>query len=466
MTVYILGLDGLDLQLVERSKMSRILEKQGLGGKGLESVTPPITVPAWACSFSGLTPDRLECFDFQSLDLEERRFVPVNRERFNAYGYWNYTQKSSALFDVPGADRPDLDGCFVGGIFDFGEMVTKPVDLSKRIRESLGRPELQNMEDLDSEAERLAEARRIFGFRADVLNWLVGNTDEDVYFSVFRLPDTTMHHTDSPEEMTRSYDVVAEFLDEFLEKNVSEEDDVLIVSDHGAVKFDREFHINSWLEREGFLKQEGKDSSIIEDLVFRVADLGRRLGLRDLLVRFNEISKKTVDADFSPGKSEVMESLDWDETEAFAYVTGVCAYGGIWINDGRLGGVVNDVEGKKTEIAGKLRDREEVVWVKDSADVYTNPSEGFPSLVVSLRERTKFESSLHPKIVSEVCGFMHRKQGFVASNRELRDEPELVDLATTVLHLLGDTAPEHMDGESMLKSEVKEESKETSGIDF
>jgi hypothetical protein len=35
--------------------------------------------------------------------------VPVNRERFNSEGYWNRSRKSSALFDVPGADRPELD---------------------------------------------------------------------------------------------------------------------------------------------------------------------------------------------------------------------------------------------------------------------------------------------------------------------------------------------------------------------
>jgi predicted AlkP superfamily phosphohydrolase/phosphomutase len=131
MTLIVLGLDGLDKEMVEKSKVSKFVDSQGLLDRGLDSVAPPITVPAWASGFSGLRPDRLVCFDFQSLDLEEKEFVPVNRERFNSEGYWNYSKKSSALFDVPGADRPEMDGCFVGGIFDFGEVVMAPLHLSR-----------------------------------------------------------------------------------------------------------------------------------------------------------------------------------------------------------------------------------------------------------------------------------------------------------------------------------------------
>ncbi len=466
MSLIVLGLDGFDREMVERSKVSDFLEGQELFERGLNSVVPPITVPAWACSFSGLRPDRLDCFDFQSLDLEEKEFVPVNRESFNLKGYWNHTIESSALFDVPGADRPELDGCFVGGIFDFGEVVTVPEDLSEELLQEFGAPKLRNMEELRSEEERREEAVRIFEFRREILEWLVENRDEDVYFPVFRLPDTTMHHTDSEEDMLEAYNRVASLLESFFEEYVDEEDDVIIVSDHGAVRYEREFHANAWLEENGFLVRKGGRQSLFEDIVLSVADVGRKLGLRDFLVKLNSLAERTVDKDFSPGKSNLMESLEWEKTEAFAYVTGVCAYGGIWINDERLEGVVDEVESKKSEIARRLEARDEVVWVRDSAEVYEDPPESFPDLVVRLDERTKFESSLHPKVVSEVSGFMHRKQGFVASNRELRDDSELVDLAPTILHLLGDTVPEHMDGKSMLKGGVEKESKETSGIDF
>jgi predicted AlkP superfamily phosphohydrolase/phosphomutase len=451
---------------VEDSRVGNVLEEHGLGVRGLESVVPPVTVPAWACGFSGLSPDSLECFDFQSLDFDESEFLPVKREVFNHEGYWNYADESSTLFDVPGADRPEMDGCFVGGVFDFGEVVTEPEGLAERLEKEVGSPDIRRMGKLGSEEERRGEARRIFQFRTEVLEWLVENRDEEVFFSVFRLPDTMMHHTDSEREMVRSYDEVADFLGEFLEEFVNENDSMVVASDHGAVRYEKEFHANAWLEERGLLVREEGSESLMDDLVLSVADFGRKLGLRDFLVRLNSLAERTVDKDFSPGKSEVMDSIDWDETEAFAYVTGVCAYGGIWINDERLGGVVDEVEDKRSEIVRKLESEDEVVWVRGSADVYVDPPENFPDLVVRLDERTKFESSLHPKTMSEVSGFMHRKQGFVASDRELVDDPELIDLAPTILHLLGDTVPEHMEGESMLKGKVEKEAKETSGIDF
>jgi predicted AlkP superfamily phosphohydrolase/phosphomutase len=464
--VYVIGLDGLDHELISGGPIQSILEKYDVGFNQMESVVPPITVPAWACGFSGLEPDRLECFDFQYLGEETKRFAPVNREKLSCHGYWNHTQYASALFDVPGATEPGDDGCYVGGIFDFGEMDTIPEKLKGELREDVGSTEIKNIAEMGSEIKRREEAQRIFDFRREIFEWLVENRDEDVLFPVFRLPDTTMHHTDSEDDMLDAYDRVASFLERFFEHHIDEEDDVIIVSDHGAVRYEREFHANAWLEENGFLVRKGGRQSLFEDIVLSVADVGRKLGLRDFLVKLNSLAERTVDKDFSPGKSNLMESLEWEKTEAFAYVTGVCAYGGIWINDERLEGVVDEVESKKSEIARRLEAREEVVWVRDSAEVYEDPPESFPDLVVRLDERTKFESSLHPKTVSEVSGFMHRKQGFIASNRELRDEPELVDLAPTILDILGDTVPKHMEGESMLRGEVEEESKETSGIDF
>lgn len=51
---------------MENSRVGEVLGDYGLEVRGLESV-----VPAWACGFSGLRPDRLEYFDFQSLDLRK-----------------------------------------------------------------------------------------------------------------------------------------------------------------------------------------------------------------------------------------------------------------------------------------------------------------------------------------------------------------------------------------------------------
>jgi predicted AlkP superfamily phosphohydrolase/phosphomutase len=458
-------MDGLDLELAEKSGLVEALEKKGLECRVFESVVPPVTVPAWACGFSGLEPDSVGAFDFQSLDLEERDFSPVSPEKLAGHGYWNHTRKTSALFDVPSAGQPELDGCAVGGAFQLGKLEAQPEDLAEEIESAVDEEPPRDMEHMGSEAERRKEIRRIFRFRTQVLEWLVENRNEDIYFPVFRIPDTTMHHTDSEDDMMEVYGLVEDFLEAFLEEGVGEDDDVIVVSDHGSVRFEREFHANAWLEENGFLETRSDSVSWLDSLVFRVADLGRRLGLRDLLVRMNELAKSNTGKDFSPDSSDVTDALDWGRSEAFAYVTGVCAYGGIWLNDERLGGVVEYRGEKKQEIARELEKEDFVKKVHDADELYSRRPEEFPDLVVELREDTKFDSSLHPDTVSEVSGFMHRRNGFIASNREL-EEGRMPDLAPTILHLVDSSVPEHMQGGSMLKEKAESEAKEMSGLDF
>jgi hypothetical protein len=161
-----------------------------------------------------------------------------------------------------------------------------------------------------------------------------------------------------------------------------------------------------------------------------------------------------------------MEQTDFDSTRAFGYVTGVCAYGGIWVNDERMGGGVENVEKVKQKIISAIETREKVIEAHDANELYNERPENFPDIVVELEEDTKFTSSFHPDVISNVSGFMHRKSGFVASNRDLSREPCLKDVAPTILHMKNEPVPEHMEGESMLISDEDRESSETAGLEF
>jgi|GEM_PF-6195761 hypothetical protein len=61
---------------------------------------------------------------------------------------------------------------------------------------------------------------------------------------------------------------------------------------------------------------------------------------------------------------------------------------------------------------------------------------------------------------------MHRKRGVVASTVELDDRDlSLVDLGPTILHLLGERVPEHLQGCSMLVEQQETESGDVAGLD-
>jgi predicted AlkP superfamily phosphohydrolase/phosphomutase len=464
-TVYVIGLDGLDKEILTESRLAQVLGENGMRVRGLESTTPPITVPAWACGFSGLEPDQVDTISFQELDFDNKEFVQANRKKFDRHGYWNHSRGSSALFDVPGTVEPDVDGCCVSGVFDYGELNSVPGGLAERIRSEVGPP------DMDfgvGEEESRREAKEAFRYRWKIFEWLLENRDEEVYFPVFRLTDTMMHSTDSGEDMLEAYDLVADKLSVFFDREVDEGDDVLVVSDHGAVKAEKRFYVNRWLEDNGFLVREDKaHNSVLRRLALRLADVGHRLGVRDLMVRINRRAQGMGADDLGPRKTEVMNSVDWSSTEAFAHFADVSAFSGIWLNDDRLSGVVTDRNRTKKRIVDGLENRPEVAHVHDSRTLYEDPPTHFPDLVLELKESSKASVGFHPKTISDVEGYMHRKQGVIASTAELEQRDlRLVDLGPTVLHMLNQPAPDLMQGTSMVVDGQDTESEDIAGIEF
>ncbi|MBC5792923.1 MAG: alkaline phosphatase family protein [Nanohaloarchaea archaeon] len=472
MTTYIIGMDGMDKQIVEEN-IEEFPNLSELTITGLESVTPPITVPAWACSFSGLNPDKLETFDFQMVDVKTYEFSPANHEFLQKKGFWNYWNDSSTIFSIPGTETPKLDGYSLGGFFDLENLETHPESLRDEIEEEIGEIEITNMFDLNSEKERREAAYHNFEVRKKIFDLLL-EKNSDVYFPVFRLPDTMMHHTDSEKHMVESYREVDSFVGELRDK-MSEDDNLLIVSDHGAVKAKRRFFINTWLKQNGFAKQkEGEENSFLDDLAMKLGDIGQRLGFRDLLVKLNNLAQEKAGKNFAPRKTKALDSMAWQETEAFSYMTGVCAYAGIWINDERFSkGVVENTQEKKQEIASELEKRKEVNKVRFREEVYEEDIEKFPDLIVEFYEDTKAALGFHPEVTASVSSYMHRKEGvLMAEGSNIVDsdeEAELIDLAPTLLHLHDYPVPNHMDGEVLemvKKGDVEKEVSEVAGLDI
>lgn len=464
MTTYLLGMDGMDKQVIE-DHIEKFPNLAKLNIQGLESITPPITVPAWACSFSGLDPDKVGSFDFQ-MPSEDYSFSPVSHRNFTSKGFWNHWNDKTALMDIPGAGAPELDGYSVGGFFHFGSLGTYPEELKEEMEQDLGKVEIKKMGQIDSEKKCRKEAYSIFETRKEVFEWL-RKKDADVYFTVFRLPDTMMHHTDREKHLVEAYREVDEYVGKVMSE-IEEEDNLLVFSDHGAVQADKRFFINTWLRENGFLRQkEEEENSLLDNLAYKVGDIGQRLGFRDLLVYLNNISQKTVEKDFAPRKGKALDSIDFESSKAFSYMTGVCAYSGIWVNDDRFEkGIVEDTEKVKEEIKDKLEERSEVRKVHRREELYETDPEMFPDLVVEFYEDHKVALGFHPEVVTEVTNYMHRKEGVLLSNLELEAGAELIDIAPTLLHLHDYPVPDGLDGKVLLDEEAKSQDRDVAGIDI
>lgn len=149
-------------------------------------------------------------------------------------------------------------------------------------------------------------------------------------------------------------------------------------------------------------------------------------------------------------------------------MTGVCAYGGIWINNNRFEkGIVEDTEEVKQSIIEELEERKEVVKVHRREDLYDKDVDMFPDLVVELDEKYKIALGFHPEIVTKVGSYMHRKEGVLMVNRDIENlDADLIDIAPTLLHLHGYPVPNNFDGKVLFEERnVETEDEDVAGLD-
>ncbi len=440
----ILGLDGLDPYFVEehREELPHLA-----GGSVLESTLPPITVPAWASSFTGRKPEKLDRFDFQVIDFDSYDFTPEPHTGFFGKEFWSYMDGKAAIADVPGADLREIDGWMMAGLFDVSEDSSHPPELVNEMEEELGDIQIEGLENYDTEKERREAAFSFFERRKDMLYWLLDSRDADVYFTVFRLPDTMMHHCSNDRQMLEAYKKCDEMVSELKERDV----DMLVVSDHGAVKATRRFSVNTWLQENGFLEQKaGENRSRLKNLALRAAEFAERFGFRDYLVWANERYRDVAGEEFVDRNLD-LDTVDWSRTEAFSYMTGVCRYSGIWVNDDRFSnGAVEDREAKKQEIKQEMEKHELVERVLTKEEAFAVDAETFPDLVAVLGGKVKNDSDIKPSVTGKISSYMHRRDGYIATHGDVFSDvesAELIDLAPTVLHYFGNAVPEEMDGD-------------------
>jgi len=278
MKILVIGLDGGAPELLfgdERLSNFRRLMEIGCYGR-LESVIPPITVPAWMCMATSQDPGSLGVYGFRNrTDHSYNGFGVVNSKSIKDLTLWDQMAREGGranIIGVPPSYPPRkvngvCVGCFLTpdtGAYEY----TSPPAVKDRIRNLVG--------DYPVDVK---------GFRTHRKDWLLGEiyVMSHKHFAVvrdlmrrskwdymqfveigpdrlqhgfwkFHDPHHILHEPDNPyPEAIRDY---YRYLDEevgTLLDLLDEETAVLVVSDHGAQRLDGGFCVNEWLVREGLL---------------------------------------------------------------------------------------------------------------------------------------------------------------------------------------------------------------------
>jgi predicted AlkP superfamily phosphohydrolase/phosphomutase len=278
MKICVLGLDCAAPEVVfgdERLVNLRRLMDAGMYGR-LESVVPPITVPAWMCMSTSQDPGSLGVYGFRNrTDYSYDKLGFANSASIKALAIWDQLAregKKSIIIGVPPNYPPRrINGISIGCFLtpdtiknDF----TYPASIKTKLNELVGEYPVDVKSFRTDRKDWLKEEIfRMSEKQWKVVRWLISEQKWD-YFHFVDIGLDRMHHGfwnyfDEKHvqfEPGNPYqNAIPEYylwLDEQIGSVLELLDNdtiVLVVSDHGAQRLDGGFAINEWLIREGLL---------------------------------------------------------------------------------------------------------------------------------------------------------------------------------------------------------------------
>jgi predicted AlkP superfamily phosphohydrolase/phosphomutase len=278
MKICVLGLDCCAPDVIfqdERLVNIRRLMDIGLYGR-LESVVPPITVPAWMCMTTSQDPGSLGVYGFRNrTDYSYEKLAFANSNSIKTHAIWDQLAregKKSIIVGLPPNFPPRrINGISVGCFLTpdtTKDEFTHPPNIKAKINELVGEYPVDVKNFRTDRKDWLRD--EIFAMSRkqwQVVKWLLKEQEWD-YFHYVDIGLDRVHHgfwnyfdkKHVQYEPGNPYEnVIPDYylwLDEQIGsvmEMLDEETILLVVSDHGAQRLDGGIAVNEWLIREGLL---------------------------------------------------------------------------------------------------------------------------------------------------------------------------------------------------------------------
>jgi predicted AlkP superfamily phosphohydrolase/phosphomutase len=277
--VMIIGLDCAEPSLVLGPWLDELEALRGLAERGaygpLTSVIPPITVPAWSCMMTSRTPGDLGVYGFRNrADRSYDGLFIANASAIEESRLWDLLArrgKRSLVIGVPGTyPVRALHGVMVADFLtpSIAQQYTFPPVLRREIEQLVGEyvfdcPNFRT----DDKDDLLRQVYEMTDKRFAVAEHLLTKEPWD-FFAMVEIGVDRMHHgfwkymdpehrkhpgPNRYEHAILDYHRHVDALVGRLLAFADEETAVLVVSDHGAKRMDGGIRVNEWLRREGFL---------------------------------------------------------------------------------------------------------------------------------------------------------------------------------------------------------------------
>ena len=263
MQVLVIGLDGVCLPVLdavgEHGRLPRLEDLRSTSAVApLESQLPPWTPSAWPSMYTGVNPGKHGVYDFHRFDGYD--WDVVNRSHVREFAIWELLSRhgfSSVVVNVPVTHPPEpFDGALVPGYTAPEGATCNPSGLFSDLERALDRYSIYG-ETLDrgtTGADMQRELVDLTRMRGEAFRYLVERYDPDFGFVQFQTTDTVHHEFPGDHEAAFPvYRAVDHEVDKVLEMIDAEL--TMVVSDHGMGPMDGfEFRMNDFLLEGGWVR--------------------------------------------------------------------------------------------------------------------------------------------------------------------------------------------------------------------
>lgn len=474
----VIGLDGAAWDLLDPWIKSgdlpniRYLMENGSWGDS-ESQLPTVTCPNWKCYSTGKNPAKLGVFWWQRVDKKNKKLVGFDSRSFKSLELFDYINKVGlkvGVVNMPLTYPPKkLDGFVIAAPPDSASTgYTFPETLENDLKRDYDyqvHPKIQpsSREDLES---GLKDVLHLIDSRFKVAKDLMDGVDF-LHVSTFYI--NVLQHFFYDEGPTKQgWKVIDQNIGEFLQDG----NNIILMSDHGIHPVDTVFYINSWLEKEGYLKIRQPHSKkflskmgITKERLTRLISI-LRLGCFTKIIP-EKVKQSIPSQDGTFGGGLAGNRIIWDKSKAIG--TG---QGTVYIlaqeNSSEYEKLREELIKKLEKLSNPENGRKVAKKVYKKEEIYSGKYLDIAPDII-YEQGTQVYS--YTPIGGEMCFDMshkwkaeNKKEGIclfygndIKKGLKLNGV-KIVDLAPTILHLMNIPVPNDMDGRVL--KEIFEENSE------
>lgn len=483
-TTVVIGLDGAHFELIDRwlesdlSNVKRVIESGHYSN--LQSVLPPVTSPNWKAYTTGKNPGKIGIFWWENIDTDNQRiYYPSDRKHTNTE-FWELIaeQESAGIVNTPLTYPPkNIDPFLVAGAPD-GENdgYTHPPSLESKLEEEFNYTVTKSYRIKDDREQATKEILNLIDLRFRVAKKLL-NEHNPTFIQATTFYLNSLHHFLWEDDSTlEAWKIIDDHVGDFLDMDCN----LILMSDHGSNPIRTVFHVNSWLEKEGYLTLD----TATADLLYRVGiNTDRLIRLATALHIQNIAEKITPQSIINRIPNEHGElsrlqktgNINWEDTIALA-----SGQGPLYLTLNRSDTGYEQTRDELIERLSSLTDRQNnpvADRVLRGEAVYEGSYlDEAPAIVIDQAKGVHIAGSIGRDAVftnpedGDWRAENKRKGLFAATGPDFGqgkvDDLSILDLAPSLLHLHGCAVPTDMDGEVRKDLFADDSPAATQGVEY